>query len=86
MKLTPFGKRVVQRGGADGYADDDLLLLELIAKAPGLDRSDLERCFVALRMEYGEEALRAIKSGHVAFEERPAGERTETKEGTDGEQ
>jgi hypothetical protein len=69
--LADKGKRIVRRGGADGQSDDDLLLLELAARAPGLSKEDLQRCFVACRMEYGKDALAAIRSGHVRFDERP---------------
>lgn len=69
--LADKGKRIVRRGGADNYSDDDILLLELTAHAPGLSKEDLQQCFVALRMEYGVDALPALRSGAVKFEERP---------------
>lgn len=68
--LADKGQRIVRRGGADNQSDDDMLLLELTSRAPGLDRSDLEKLFVALRMEYGPDALDAIQAGHVHFELR----------------
>lgn len=69
--LADKGKRVIRRGGADDQSDDDLLLLELAARAPGLSKEDMQRCFVAIRMEYGKDALAAIRSGHVRFTARP---------------
>lgn len=68
--LSDKGETIVRRGGADGQSDDDILLLELTAAAPCLSHADLQRCFVALRMEYGTDALAALRSGHVRFEER----------------
>lgn len=68
--LTEKGAAIVKRGGADGVTDDDLLVLEIAARAPGLSQQDLAQCFVNIRLEYGEDALRAIKSGHVKFEPR----------------
>lgn len=69
--LADKGKQIVRRGGDDSVDDDELLLIELVSRAPGLSEEDLQRCFVALRMEYGNDALAAIRSGHVKFEERP---------------
>lgn len=69
--LSDKGERIVRRGGADGQSDDDMLLLEIAARAPGLSSEELERCFVAIRMEYGDDALDAIRTGHVKFEARP---------------
>lgn len=68
--LADRGKQIVRRGGADALSDDDMLLLELTKRAPGLSKDDLQSCFVALRMEYGADALAAIRTGHVRFEER----------------
>ncbi len=69
--LSEKGKTITRKGGADGQSDDDMLLLELVKRAPALSQEDLQRCFVALRMEYGTDALDALRSGHVKFEERP---------------
>lgn len=69
--LADKGQRIVRRGGEDGLCDSDLLLLELVARAPGLSKADLQKLFVALRMEYGPDALDAIQTGCVKFEERP---------------
>lgn len=66
--LSERGKRIVRRGGADGQSDDDMLLLEIMAAAPGLSKDDLQKCFVALRMEYGMDARDALRTGHVKFE------------------
>lgn len=69
IKLSDLGRRIVSRGGHDDASDDDMLLMELIRRAPGMSRDDYQKCFVALRTEYGEDALAAIRSGHVKFEE-----------------
>lgn len=76
--LSDKGDRIVKRGGADDQSDDSMLINEIVARAPGLSQEDLQRCFVAIRMEYGEDALDAIRSGHVKFEERTP--RDQTKE------
>lgn len=70
LRLTDKGARIISRGGADGLSDDDLLVLEIAERAPGMSREDLLKCFVSCRLEYGEDALRAIQSGHVKFEVR----------------
>lgn len=74
-KLTPFGAGIVRRGGHDDQSDDDMLVIELIAAAPGMSRDDLQACFVAMRLEYGEDARRALATGHVQFEEVRGGTR-----------
>jgi hypothetical protein len=68
--LADKGKTIVRKGGADGQSDDDLLLLEIVKRAPALSKEDLQSCFVAIRMEYGTDALDAIRSNHIHFEER----------------
>lgn len=68
--LSEAGKKIVEAGGADGITDDTMVMLEVISRAPGMNEQDLALCCVNLRMEYGEEALRAIKTGHVKFEKR----------------
>lgn len=75
--LSPLGKNIVRRGGHDDSSDDDMLLLELAARAPGMSREEYQTCFVALRLEYGEDALHAIRSGYVKFEEVRGGTRPE---------
>jgi len=75
--LSDLGSSIVRKGGHDFQDDDGQLVLEILKRAPGLSKRDLEACFIALRTEYGKDALAAIQSGHVVFEERPAGERTE---------
>lgn len=70
MVLTEAGQKIVKAGGADGISDDTMVMLEVISRAPGMPEQDLALCCVNLRMEYGEEALRAIKTGHVKFEKR----------------
>lgn len=76
--LSDKGEHITRRGGADDQSDDDMLLLEIVKRAPALSQDDLQRCFIAIRMEYGTDALDAIRSGHVRFEERPAGQSFET--------
>lgn len=68
--LTPKGEKIVKRGGADGKSDDDMLVLEIAAKAPGMSPDDLAACFIAIRMEFGEDGRRALREGHVRFEPR----------------
>jgi hypothetical protein len=68
--LTGKGAAILKRGGADGMSDDDMLVLEILARVPGASMNDVAAFFVALRTEYGEEALRAIRTGHVQFEKR----------------
>lgn len=80
ISLADKGQRIVRRGGADGQTDDDMLLLELTARAPGMSKEDLSRCFVALRMEYGVDALDAIRTGHVKFQEVPGPSKDEPHE------
>lgn len=70
ISLTPKALDAIKRGGADDVSDDQMLLAELVARAPGMSQHDLQQCFIALRMEYGEDALRAIRTGHVQFEKR----------------
>jgi hypothetical protein len=74
-KLLPLGETIVRRGGADDQSRDDLLVLELMKRAPGLEREELQAIFVACLTEYGEDALEAVQSGHVQFEEVRAGTR-----------
>lgn len=83
-KLTPIGERQVRRGGDDLSTEDDILLREIVARAPGLSQDDLRSCFIAILTEFGADALYAIRNGHVQFEERPAGERTANKDGHNG--
>lgn len=70
MVLSEAGKKIVSAGGADGISDDTMVMLEVISRAPGMNEQDLALCCVNLRMEYGEDALLAIKNGHVKFEKR----------------
>ncbi len=73
--LSDLGQKIVRKGGHDDQDSDGQLILEILKRAPGLSKRDLEACFISIRTEYGEDALAAITSGHVRFEERPAGER-----------
>lgn len=68
--LSDKGRAILARGGADGMTDDDLLLLEIAAKMPGMPQADLARVFVSLRLEYGEDARRALADGAVQIEPR----------------
>lgn len=79
-RLTPIGSEIVRKGGHDLATDDDMLLLEIQKRAPGLSITDYRKVFVDLRLNYGEEALYAIRSGHVQFEAVPAGTRPEGDE------
>jgi hypothetical protein len=72
--LSDRGHSIVRKGGHDDVSDDDLVILEILKRAPGLSKRDLEACFISIISEYGNDALAAITSGHVRFEERPAGE------------
>lgn len=81
LKLTPFGEKIVRRGGHDDASDDDMLFLELTKRAPGLSPEDHKQCWIALRMEYGEDALAALQQGYVEFEEVRAGTRPEPDKG-----
>lgn len=70
LYLSADGERIVKRGGADGLDDDEMLLYEILHRAPGMKPQDLHDCFVSLGVEYGADALHAIRSGHVRFEKR----------------
>lgn len=70
IHLTPQAQEIVAKGGDDDISDDQMLLMEIAKRAPGMLPDELQRCFIAIRMEYGEESLRAIRTGHVQFEER----------------
>ena len=80
IKLDDLGQSIVRKGGHDDVSDDELLLLELVKRAPGMAMEDYKTAFVALREEYGEEALRAIQTGHVQFEQVAA----KPKDGANG--
>lgn len=69
LHLSDAGKKIVRRGG--GEADDDaMVIMELMQRAPGQTLADYQTLFVALRMECGDDALYALRNGHVTFEER----------------
>jgi hypothetical protein len=70
QRLTEKGTRILARGGDDTMDEEGMIILEILKRAPGMSKADLQACFVALRMEYGENTLDAIQSGHVKFEER----------------
>lgn len=83
LKLNAIGEEIVRRGGANGVDDDGMLIHEIAHRAPGLDLDDLEAVFVAIMVEYGEDALFAIRNGYVQFEVERAGVRPAQGEGTD---
>ena len=68
--LNDDGRRVLRRGGQDGVSDDTLLMLEIIERAPGMTEGDLRHCFIAAMEQYGSDALKAIRSGHIQFKPR----------------
>lgn len=68
--LTENALSILRRGGSDTTSDDQMVLLEILKRAPGMDAEGLKACFIGLRMEYGDDALRAVRSGHVQFKER----------------
>jgi hypothetical protein len=70
VKLTDKGADILRRGGHDDQDDDGMLILELAKRMPGESPDGLQQIFVALRVQYGEDALHALKSGHVKMEPR----------------
>lgn len=69
ITLTHKGEGLVKHGvDDDGDNDDGALVREVMARAPGMSYEDYQQAFVALRLEYGTDALRAIRTGHVQFE------------------
>lgn len=85
--LNADGQRIVKRGGDKSLenlpameADDRLLFLELVARAPNMAPEDYCQAMIALRTEYGMDALKAIRSGHVQFELVTPRDRAETEE------
>lgn len=70
IHLNDEGRRVLRRGGHDGVTDDTLLMLEIIERAPGMNEGDLRHCFIAAMDQYGSDALKAIRSGHIQFKAR----------------
>lgn len=70
LEISDGGRNVLRRGGADNVSDDDLLVLEIISRAPGISPLEIQTFFLTLRNEFGEDALRAIRSGHAVFERR----------------
>ena len=68
--LTEKGARIIARGGDDTMDEEGMIILEILKRAPGMSKADLQTCFVTLRMEYGPAVLDAIQSGHVQFEPR----------------
>ena len=70
INLNDAGRRVVDRGGQDGISDETMLLLEIIKRAPGMTQGDLRHCFITAMEQYGKDALKAIRSGHIKFQAR----------------
>lgn len=68
--LSDKGAKNFKRGGAPADTSDDMLLREIVARAPGMEAEDYQICFVRLMEEYGEDALEAIRTGHVRFEKQ----------------
>lgn len=68
--LTDEGRRVLNRKGDDSVSDDTMVMLELIDRAPGMNEGDLRLCFVSVVEQYGNDALKAIRSGHVQFQRK----------------
>lgn len=75
LLLDAFGQLIVKRGGDKSLekldpveADDTLLIMELMARAPNMSPEAYQHAFVALREEYGEHALQAVREGAVKFE------------------
>lgn len=75
IRLNHVGERLVRRGGGKAIEggsaldeDDKMLFLEVVARAPGMEIQDYQQVMIALRMEYGLDALEAIRTGHVQFE------------------
>ena len=67
IRLGVRGEAILRKGGHDDASDDDMLIMEIAKRAPGLSKDDLEEIFVNARLEYGEDALRAVQSGHMQF-------------------
>lgn len=76
--LTEEGRRVVERGGADGVSWDTMLILEVLKRAPNMDPDGLQRACMALMEQYGPDALDAIRTGHVQFEKATGPAKGET--------
>lgn len=70
ISLNDKGRKIVERGGHDDASDDDILLLELISRASGCSPDEYQTLFISLREQYGEDALKALRSGHVQFRAR----------------
>ena len=70
VHLTAGASDILRRGGADNLSDDQMLLMELTKRAPGLSPEELRQCFVSCLLEYGDSALRAVREGYVQFKRR----------------
>jgi hypothetical protein len=75
LLLDANGLRIVKRGGDKSLdkidpveADDTLLIMEIMARAPNMAPEAYQHAFMTLREEYGEYALQAIREGAVQFE------------------
>lgn len=70
VHLTTSATAILRRGGHDSLSDDQMLVMELAKLAPGMSPEDLQKCFIACRMEYGKDALAALREGYIRFDER----------------
>lgn len=76
LHLNDAGRRLVARGGdaqvnPDNPEDDDaMVIMELMSRAPGCTEAQYVDLFVNLRLEYGKNALDALRKGYVEFRER----------------
>ena len=75
LLLDANGQLIVKRGGDKSLekldpleADDSMLIMAIMAAAPNMHPEAYKQAFIALREEYGENALQAIREGHVQFE------------------
>lgn len=75
LLLDAIGQLIVKRGGDKSLdkldpieADDTLLIMEIMARAPNMAPEAYQHAFMTLREEYGEHALQAVREGAVQFE------------------
>lgn len=81
LKLNDDGKSIVRRGGHDSFSDDSMLIAELIDRMPGMSFKEYEAAFVLVRETYGEDALKALRTGAVQIVQERAGHRTPQQQG-----
>ena len=68
IRLDKRGEEILRKGGHDDASDDDMVIMEIVKRAPGMNADELQRKFVELRLLFGDELLRAIQRGDVYFE------------------